>query len=122
MDPLAAWVDLEPPLAAAGSEPAMAAAASQGATRVEGDATAGCETSPSCGKERSSMLAIAGSQAMKDPSEEPLNGGASTHRWSRAPARGPAAAPSLSPIRLMWLLLRHGRERRKCARVQRREN
>jgi hypothetical protein len=56
MDPLAAWVDLEPPLAAAGSRPAMAAAASQGATRVEGDATAGCETSPSCGKERSSML------------------------------------------------------------------
>jgi hypothetical protein len=43
--------------------------------------------------------AVAGSRAMKDPDEEPLDGGASTHRWSRAPVRGPAAAPSLSPIR-----------------------
>jgi hypothetical protein len=75
MDPLAAWVDLEPLLVAVGSGPAMAAAASQGAARVEGDATTGYETSPSCGKERSSMLAVAGSQAMKDPTEEPLNGG-----------------------------------------------
>jgi hypothetical protein len=56
MDPLVAWVDLEPPLTTAGSGLAMAAAASQGAERVEGDATVGCETSPSCGKERSSML------------------------------------------------------------------
>jgi hypothetical protein len=56
MDPLVAWVDLEPSLAAAGSGPTMAAAASQGATRVEGDATVDCETSPSCRKERSSML------------------------------------------------------------------
>jgi hypothetical protein len=56
MDLLAAWVDLEPLLAAAGSGPAMAAAASQGAERVEGDSTVGYETSPSCGKERSSML------------------------------------------------------------------
>jgi hypothetical protein len=43
--------------------------------------------------------AIVGSQAMKDPTEEMLDGGASTLRWSRAPVRGPAAAPSLSPIR-----------------------
>jgi hypothetical protein len=43
--------------------------------------------------------AVAGSRAMKDPAEEPLDCGASTHRWSRAPARGAAAAPSLSPIR-----------------------
>jgi hypothetical protein len=56
MDPLAAWVDLEPPLAVAGSGPAMVAAASQGVAWVEGDATVGCETSSSCGKERSSML------------------------------------------------------------------
>jgi hypothetical protein len=42
--------------------------------------------------------AVAGSQAMKDPVEELLDGGASTLRWSRAPARGPVAAPSLSPI------------------------
>jgi hypothetical protein len=42
---------------------------------------------------------VAGSRAMKDPAEEPLDGGASTHRWSRALTRGPAAAPSLSPIR-----------------------
>jgi hypothetical protein len=56
MDPLAMWVDLEPPLTAAGSGPAMAAAASQGTERVEGDATAGCETLSLCGKEQSSML------------------------------------------------------------------
>jgi hypothetical protein len=61
MDPLAAWVDLEPPLAAVGLGPAMAAVASQAVERVEGDATAGCETSPSCGKEQSSMLAVVGS-------------------------------------------------------------
>jgi hypothetical protein len=36
MDPLAAWVDLEPPLAAAGSGLAMAATASQGAVVREG--------------------------------------------------------------------------------------
>jgi hypothetical protein len=100
----------------------MAAAASQGAALVEGDATTGCETSPSCEKERSSMLTVAGSQAMKDPAEEPLNGCASTHRWSRAPARGAMAAPSLSPVRSLWLSLRHRRERRKCAKVRRREN
>jgi hypothetical protein len=43
--------------------------------------------------------AVVGSQAMKDPTEEPLDGGASTHRWSRAPVRRPAIAPSLSLIR-----------------------
>jgi hypothetical protein len=43
--------------------------------------------------------AVAGLQAMKDPAEEPLDGGASTLRWSRAPARGPVAVPSLSLIR-----------------------
>jgi hypothetical protein len=58
MDPLAAWVDLEPPLTAAGSGPAIA-------VRV-------------------------------GPVEEPLDGGASTHRLARASARGPAAAPSSS--------------------------
>jgi hypothetical protein len=42
--------------------------------------------------------AVAGSQAMKDPAEESLDGDASTHRWSRVPARGPAAAPLLSLI------------------------
>jgi hypothetical protein len=42
--------------------------------------------------------AIAGSHAMKDPTEKPLDGGASTLQWSRTPARGPVAAPSLSPI------------------------
>jgi hypothetical protein len=44
--------------------------------------------------------AIVGLQAIKDPAEEPLDGGASTLRWSCASVRGPAAAPSLSPIRL----------------------
>jgi hypothetical protein len=43
--------------------------------------------------------AVVGSRAMKDPVEEPLDGGTSTHRWSHAPARGPVAAPSLSLIR-----------------------
>jgi hypothetical protein len=43
--------------------------------------------------------AVAGSQAMKDPAEEPLDDGASTLRWSCTSVRGPAAAPSLSPIR-----------------------
>jgi hypothetical protein len=43
--------------------------------------------------------AVAGSQAMEDLVEEPLDGGASTLWWSRAPTRGPAAASSLSPIR-----------------------
>jgi hypothetical protein len=42
--------------------------------------------------------AIAGLQAMKDPAEELLDGGASTLRWSRASVRGPAVASSLSPI------------------------
>jgi hypothetical protein len=42
--------------------------------------------------------AVAGSQAMKDPAEELLDGGASTLRWSRASMRGPTAAPSLSLI------------------------
>jgi hypothetical protein len=43
--------------------------------------------------------AVAGLWVMKDPTEEPLDGGASTHRWSCTPTKGPAAAPSLSPIR-----------------------
>jgi hypothetical protein len=42
---------------------------------------------------------VSGSQAMKDPAEEPLDGGASTHWWSRVPARGPMTASLLSPIR-----------------------
>jgi hypothetical protein len=42
--------------------------------------------------------AVAGSQAMKDPAEEPLDGGTSTHWWSRAPVRGATVASSLSPI------------------------
>jgi hypothetical protein len=42
--------------------------------------------------------AVAGLWVMKDPAEEPLDGGASTHQWSWAPAKGPAAAPSLSLI------------------------
>jgi hypothetical protein len=44
--------------------------------------------------------AVAGSQAMKDPAEEPLDDGTSTLRWSRTSVRVPAAAPSLSPISL----------------------
>jgi hypothetical protein len=43
--------------------------------------------------------AVAGSHAMKGPTKEPLDGGASILQWSCEPARGPAAAPSLSPIR-----------------------
>jgi hypothetical protein len=42
---------------------------------------------------------VAVSLAMKDPAEEPLDGGASTHPLSRAPAKGPTTVPSLSPIR-----------------------
>jgi hypothetical protein len=43
--------------------------------------------------------AVASSRAMKDPTEESLNGGASTNRWSCTPPRGPAAVLSLSLIR-----------------------
>jgi hypothetical protein len=42
---------------------------------------------------------VAVSLAMKDPAEEPLDGGASTHPLSCAPAKGPTAVPSLSLIR-----------------------
>jgi hypothetical protein len=69
--------------------------------------------------------AVAGSQAMKDPAEEPLDGGASTHRWSRVPMRGPAVAPSLSPIRSHLALIaawkRGGSGENECARVWQRE-
>jgi hypothetical protein len=68
------------------------------------------------------MLTVAGLQAMKDPTEEPLNGGVSTHWWSHTPARGLVTASSLSLIRSPWLSLRRGREMRECARVRRRKN
>jgi hypothetical protein len=41
---------------------------------------------------------VVGSWVMKGTAEEPLDGGASTHRWSHAPVRGSAAALSLSLI------------------------
>jgi hypothetical protein len=63
--------------------------------------TAGCETSLPCGSKQSSMraqtplLIVASMHAMKGTAEEPLDGGASTHRWVRVPARGPTAAPDV---------------------------
>jgi hypothetical protein len=33
------------------------------------------------------------------PAKEPLDGGASTHRWARTPARGPTTVPSSSSHR-----------------------
>jgi hypothetical protein len=53
---------------------------------------------------------VAGPRAMKDPAEEPLDGGGSTHRWSRAPVRGPMIARFLRFART-WLSLQRGRER-----------
>jgi hypothetical protein len=68
---------------------------------------------------------IAGSQAMKDPAEEPLDGGASTHRWSHAPARGPRQRHRF--LRFARLGSRCGTEEKggsgenEYARVRRRE-
>jgi hypothetical protein len=95
------WVDLEPPLTAAGSGPAMAAAASQGTERVEGDATAGCETLSLCEKEQSSMLL--GRRFGFAGDEGPRRGAARRRRVHplvvACASEGPMTASLLSPIR-----------------------
>jgi hypothetical protein len=66
---------------------------------------------------------IMGSQAMKDLAEEPLDGGASTLRWSRAPARGARGSAVAFSDSLAMLSLWRGRGsgENECARVRRRE-
>jgi hypothetical protein len=66
---------------------------------------------------------VVGSQTMKDPAEEPIDGGASTLRWSRAPARGACGSAVAFSDSLARLSLRRGRGsgENKCTRVRRRE-
>jgi hypothetical protein len=128
MDPLAAWVDLEPLLTATGLGLAMATAASQGTTQVEDDTTTGCEMSPSCRKERSSMLL--GRRCGFTGDEGPCRGVA---RWRRIHpsmvtrvnegARGSAVAfsDSLALGSHCGAEERGGSGENECARVWQRE-
>jgi hypothetical protein len=63
--------------------------------------------------------------ARVEPAKEPLNGGASTHWWARAPARGATVVPTLSILlvngfnRSVWRgWIGERRKKSECARVQ----
>jgi hypothetical protein len=104
----AAWVDLDPPLVVAGLGPAIAVR-----TGSRRRAARRRHVHPSAGGRAGERAAVAPSPPCRSSSdkrsrldplgygsaEESLDGGASTHRQTHAPARRPATAPSPGELR-----------------------